>query len=100
MSRADDKRELALKVLGWTLSQFDEHGHDWRPFSDANDVLRVVDAMHSLGHGIEYTFGKLNYHMARFYQMNGGRENGRWTSADDFCEAVCNAALAAVRSKP
>lgn len=106
MSRIDDVRELAEKVMGWNSGpegsfQWSDTGgrkcqrYNWNPFTCADDALEVVEAtIKKTGYRILVGNDGENYCAMFRDEAEGFRDfNGEGT----FCEAVCAAALAAIR---
>lgn len=114
MDRDDNIRELAEKVMGWTPAggsiYTDQNGRakwiycstgttrgGWNPFTDANAALKVVEAtIKKTGYRILVGNDGESY-CAMFRDEAGGFRD--FDGEGTFCEAVCTAALAAIRSK-
>lgn len=111
MARIDDVRELASKVMGWEVQshfngiRLDRPGRVswypknlgggvWDPYTDANAALEVVEGMRSKGFCMQAEHLKDGWYV-RFVLV----ADYSWNSALklSFCEAICTAALAAIR---
>ncbi len=115
MSRIDDIREIAEKVMGWNvetnrrLTWLLGNGWDcidarWDPLTDADAALEVVEAMRRRRFRFEVQAlgaaegGWLSTFAVVFLQPNVSKRLP-WQHAPTFCDAICQAALAAVRSE-
>lgn len=90
MARIDDVKELAEKVMG-----IETRYYWWDPYIDANAALEVLGAMQRKGWtwNISPCGAKCEVVMSKDgYDPIGCGEGS-------FCEAICAAALAAVRSE-
>ena len=101
--RTDDMRELCDRVLGCTMDDYlNDTGEVFRPFTNAMQAMALVEAMRAAGWAFD-TAARDKYWVARFYAKDDDGPLGDvhvTQIGKTFCEAVCNAALAAVRSKP
>ena len=109
MARVDDVRELAEKVMGWqTMKKWHDsfeikhptrsrcywweglrNEYCWDPYTDAIAALEVVEAMAGRGYWMRAECTDNGWYV-RF----GGR---RFHKSNSACEAICTAALAAIR---
>lgn len=107
MSRIDDVRELAEKVMGWNsgpegsfqwrdISNQKCQRYNWNPFTCADDALEVVEAMRSQGWYAE-AMSRDTYWVARMYSKDDDNDVLITEIGKTVPEAVCAAALAVIR---
>lgn len=114
MARIDDVWDLAVNVMGWQAMkkwcncfeikhptrgrcywwEGSRNEYSWDPYTDANAALEVVQAMENRGYSMSAEKTKDGWY-ARFVLVG----DYSWNSALElsFCEAICAAALAAIR---
>lgn len=122
MARIDDVRDLAVKAMGWEATdvlagEYFEIKHPsrgvlywrkgyqdtWNPYADANTALEVVEAMQRKGFWLRYVeSSRPGYFSASFIIPGNMRPPAPpqffYSGAQPtFCEAICAAALAAIR---
>lgn len=127
MSRIEDIETLVTKVMGWDAEtcqyegqgwvrfyphgdrqnphQYPEHdamrgGVGWNPFTCADDAMDVIDKMREKWHTEAMT--RKNYWAVRMYLKDDEGERGDVIITEigqTFPEAVCQAALAAIRAE-
>lgn len=111
--KIEEVRELAEKVMGWkcgtggTFHWRNSLGlkctrYEWHPLDNPNEALMLIEALRAAGWRFD-AVARNTYWVARFYAKDDDGPLGDvfvTQIGKTFCEAVCNAALAAVRSKP
>lgn len=110
MARIDDVRELAVKVMGWEVRDHfngirldrpgrvswypnDFGGGVWDPYTDVNAALEVVEAMTGRGYWLRAEYANDAWYVI----VHPETYNRASISGNSVCEAICAAALAAIR---
>lgn len=117
MARIEDLKELVEKVMGWEVESYSHQGlrfrdpkwgtrytwthrgninfDCWQPYTDANAALEVLGAMQRKGW--TWNISPCGAECEVVMSKDGYDPIG--CGEGSFCEAICAAALAAVRSE-
>ena len=116
MSRIDNIRELAEKVMEWTPAGQNHEaftfadqvgrakwiyrdGRGWDPFASASAALEVAEKMRERGWCVE-VISKTSYWTARMHHFNDDEDDELVTEVGNTLpEAISTASLAAIRRK-